>query len=210
MSDSKLVMTPMLQMAIRMLQLDQDELFAMIAAWRAAHPGAIADLAPGEAEPVSEEEQTAFEEEGVPIWTYLDTPPLPEASPRADVWVFGNPPQVRANPGAVPRVRAVFDDATMSRSAVDINEAAWVARAVRQRAKSFERIVRALVALAPQLSVALEPDKLAGIDLAALAAQAGFHESTVSRIASVCRYQTIHGVVQLVVAKRAIKHRALW
>jgi DNA-directed RNA polymerase specialized sigma54-like protein len=210
MTDSKLVMTPMLQMAIRMLQLNQDELFALVAAWRAAHPGAIVDLAPGDPEPVNEEEQTAHEEEGVPIWAYLDTPPLPAALPRPDVWVFGNPAQVRANPAAVPRVRAVFDDATMSRSAVDVNEAAWVARALRQRAKSFERIVSAMVALVPQLGVALEPEKLPSIEIAALAAQAGFHESTVGRIVPVCRYQTIHGVVQLVVAKRAIKHRALW
>lgn len=205
----QLVMTPQLQMAIRMLSMTQVELFAMVDDWRAKHPGAIADLAPGDPEPVSAEEQDAFDEQGIPIWTFLAEPPLPDASPRPDVWVFGNPPQARANAAASPRIKAVFDDATMSRSAADVREASWVARAVRQRAKTMEKVVGAVLQLRPQMAIALEPDKLEAVAVRDVAEAIGLHESTVLRVTPVCRYQTIHGVVQLVATKGRIVHRAI-
>jgi DNA-directed RNA polymerase specialized sigma54-like protein len=203
-------MTPQLQMAIRMLAMTQDELFAMVADWRANHPGAIADLVPGDPEPVGAEEQDDFDERGIPIWTVLAEPPLPAAMPRPDVWVFGNPPQARANPSASPRIKAVFDDATISRSAADVREASWLARAVRQRARTMEKVVAAIVQLRPQVAIALEPDKLAPASVQAVADAIGFHESTIKRVVPVTRYQTIHGVVQLVEARDTIMHRALW
>src|SRR5688572_21236611 len=114
----QLVMTPQLQMAIKMLSMSQDELFAMVADWSDKHPGAIAELEPGDPEPISQEEQELADEQGIQPWAFLaEPPPLPAASPRPDVFVFGNPPQARANPAATPRVKAVFDDAMISRSA---------------------------------------------------------------------------------------------
>lgn len=206
----QLVMTPQLQMAIRMLSMTQDELFTMIAEWRESHPGVITELAPGDPEPVSQAEQDEADELGIPIWRFLAEPPLPAAAPRPDVWVFGNPPQARANPSAAPRITAVFDDATISRSAADVREGAWLARAVRQRAKTMERIVAALLELRPQLAIALEPDKLASVGVSELAENIGLHDSTIKRVVPVLRYQSIHGVVQLVEAKGKVTHRAIW
>lgn len=203
-------MTPQLQMAVRMIAMTQEELFAMVEDWRALHPGAIADLAPGDPEPISQEEQDNADETGAPVWTFLAEPPLPPATPRPDVWVFGNPPQARANPAAGPRITAVFDDAAMSRSAADVREASWLARSVRQRAKTMERVVAAVLQLRPQMAIALEPEKIEPVSVREVADAAGFHESTIERVVPVCRYQTIHGVVQLVVAKQRVTHRALW
>ncbi len=204
----QLVMTPQLQMAIRMLSMTQAELFAMVDDWRAKHPGAIADLAPGEPDPAEEDPETA-EALGMPVFTFLAEPPLPAIEPRPDVWVFGNPPQARANPAAVPRIKAVFDDVTLSRSAADVREASWLARAVRQRARTIERLVATLVSLQPQIAIATEPDQLAPANVREVAEAMGLHESTVKRVAPVTSYQTIHGVVQLVLAKSTITHRGL-
>jgi hypothetical protein len=77
-------MTPQLQMAIRMLSMTQAELFAMVADWREHHPGAIAELAPGDPEPVGQEELDDAER-GIPVWTFLPEPPLPDVAPRPDV-----------------------------------------------------------------------------------------------------------------------------
>ena len=206
----QLVMTPQLQMAIRMLSMTQDELFAMIADWREKHPDAIAELEPGDPEPINEEEQELADEQGIPPWTFPTEVPLPDVKPRPDVWVFGNPPQARANPAANPRIKAVFDDKTITRSAADAREASWLARAVRQRAKTQEKLVAAVLQLRPQMAIALEPDKLPAVTTREVAEAMGMHESTIERVASVCRYQTIHGVVQLITAKNKITHRALW
>ena len=207
--EDKLVMTPQLQMAIRMLSMTQDQLFAMVADWRDAHPGAIADMEPGDPEPANAEELEDHEEYGTPIWTFLAEAPLPATRPRADVWVFGNPPQARANPSATPRIKAVMDDAMMSKSAADVREASWLARSVRQRARTVEKVVAALLEKLPQMAIALEPDKLSPISVRAVADSIGFHESTITRVAPVIRYQTIHGVVELVESKGAIRHRPL-
>ncbi|MEJ7602435.1 MAG: hypothetical protein WKG01_31375 [Kofleriaceae bacterium] len=208
--NTQLVMPPKLQLAVRLLSMTQDELFAMIADWRDKHPGAIADLEPGDPEPISEQDQAQLEEDGIPIWTFLAAPPLPAASPRAEVWVFGNPPQARANPSAGPRLRAVLDDGTTSRSADDVREAEWLARAVRQRAKTMEGLVAALIRLRPELATTAQPEKVKSVGVKAVADAMGMHETTVARVTPVCRYQTIHGVVQLVMTKRKISHRALW
>ena len=201
-----LVMTPQLQMAIRMLAMTQEELFAMISDWRAKHPGAITDLEPGDPEPIGIEEQEDFDERGIPIWTFLAEPPLPALALTPEVWVFGNPPQARANPSATPRIKAVFDDAAMSKSAADVREASWLARAVRMRAKTMEKVVAALLTLRPQMAIALEPEKLEGVALREVAEAVGMHESTIQRVATAVRYQTIHGVVRLAESKGRIKH----
>ena len=204
-------MTPQLQMAIKLLSMTQDQVFAMIADWREKHPDALADLDFGEAEPISRDEQKLADETGTPPWTFpTGAPPLPEARPRPDVWVFGNPPQARANPAASPRIKAVFDDVAMTRSAEDVREASWLARAVRQRAKTQEKIIEALLRLCPEMATALAPDKLERASVRDVAEAVEMHESTIEKVASVCRYQTIHGVVQLVPVKDKIAHRALW
>ena len=205
----QLVMTPQLQMAIKMLSMSQDELFALVSDWSDKHPGAIAPLEAGDPVPVSQEEQDDLDEHGIQPWTWTSEQPLPDATPRPDVWVFGNPPQARANPAATPRIKAIFDDAMISRSAADVREASWLARAVRQRAKTMEKVIATLLTLQPQLAIATEPDKLPATDVRDIAKAMGMHESTITRVATNLRYQTIHGVVQLVGDKK-LKHRALW
>src|SRR5688572_28602755 len=149
--ESQLVMTPQLRMALRVLSMTQDELFTMVAKWRDEHPDALADLAPGDPDPISNDEQQIADEQGIVPWSFpTGEPPLPDARPRPDVWVFGNPPQARANPAATPRVKPVFDDISISQSAAGAREATWLARGVRQRAKTQEKIVEALVGLCPQ------------------------------------------------------------
>ncbi|MBA3499028.1 MAG: hypothetical protein M4D80_13045 [Myxococcota bacterium] len=204
--EKALVMTPQLQMAIRMLTMSQAELFAMVAEWRETHPGAIADLEPGDPEPVSIEEQDDFDERGIPIWTFLAEPPLPTLAGCPDVWVFGNPPQARANPSATPRIKAVFDDAAMTRSAADVREASWLARSLRMRAKTMEKVVAALLTLRPQMAISLEPETLAPVGHREVAEAVGMHESTIKRVATALRYQTIHGVVRLAESKGKITH----
>jgi DNA-directed RNA polymerase specialized sigma54-like protein len=202
--EKALVMTPQLQMAIRILSMSQAELFAMLAEWRANHPGAIAELQPGDPEPISDEEQEDFVERGVPIWTFLAEAPLPALAICPDVWVFGNPPQARANPSATPRIKVVFDDVTLSRS--DVREAAWLARALRMRAKTMEKVIAALVTLRPQMAISLEPETLAPVAFREVAEAIGMHESTIKRVATALRYQTIHGVVRLAESKGKITH----
>src|SRR5438552_1667030 len=82
---------------------------------RGDHPGALADLAPGEVDPLDEQELELAAEAGQPPWYFNAETPLPALELVPDVWVFGNPPQARANPGAVPRIKAVFDEATITR-----------------------------------------------------------------------------------------------
>ncbi|MEO8705612.1 MAG: hypothetical protein ABI867_36615 [Kofleriaceae bacterium] len=175
----QLVMTPQLQLAIKLLGTPTTELAALLAAWCADHPGTLTERDPDEPNPVE------LEDEEGPLWTALAEPPEPRFTGTPDVWIFGNPPQVRANAAAVPRLVAVADDPG----------ARWILRAVRQRAKTYETVVRAVVAMRPQLATSLAPNTLEPVAIRAVAEAIGMHESTVSRVGSAVRFHNLHGVI---------------
>jgi DNA-directed RNA polymerase specialized sigma54-like protein len=189
----QLVMTPQLQMAIRLLATPTTELFAMVATWRAEHPGAVDELAVGEIDPYDAVELESAADDERPPWLFVDEEPLPPlGGPPIDAWVFGNPPQVRANPRAFPRLKIVSDDRDAKR------EAAWLVRSLRQRAKTYEAVVRAAVELRPAVAISLAPDKLEPMTVRAIAEVVGMHESTITRVVSSCRFQTMHGAITFV------------
>jgi hypothetical protein len=190
----QLVMTPQLQMAIRLLATPTRELPALIAEWQETHPGTIAPLGPGEVDPYDERERELAAEEEFEPFFYCEDEPLPQLG--ADVWVFGNPPRARANGRALPRFKAVFDDAAMTRSAVDARQASWLVRALRQRARTYERIVAAVVGLRPRLAIAPDPSEIEPVAVRDVAEAVGMHESTIGRVAAACRFQTLHGVMR--------------
>jgi DNA-directed RNA polymerase specialized sigma54-like protein len=74
----------------------------------------------------------------------------------------------------------------------------------------MEQIVAALIDRQPQIAVSTAPDKLDAVSVRDLAEQISLHESTIKRVTPNTRYQTIHGVVQLVESKGKLAHRALW
>lgn len=203
--DQQLVMTPQLQLAIRLLGTPTRELPAVIAGWQREHPGAVEELSPGEPDPYDERELELASEEEIEPWFYFEEEPFPPLG--ADVWVFGNPPRARANGRALPRLKAVFDDRTMTRSAADIRQATWLVRGLRQRARTFERITGAIVAARPQLATAPDPASLPPVKVRDVAEAVGMHESTIRRVVAVCRFQTLHGVASFVLAGGSIGFR---
>ncbi len=172
-----LVMTPQLQLAIKLLSTPSAELPALVDEWRASHPGCAEELPPGAPDPAEEREREDAPDE--PPFQLLDAAPLPTVV--ADVWIFGDGPEVRANGRAFPRLVAIGDS----------TEARWFVRALRQRARTYEKVVRALVTLRPEVVEGKLAKKIA---LRALAEAVGMHESTISRVAVACTFQTPHGV----------------
>jgi DNA-directed RNA polymerase specialized sigma54-like protein len=75
------------------------------------------------------------------------------------------------------------------------------------RAKTMEKVVAALLTLRPQMAISVEPAQLAPVGIREVAEAVGMHESTIKRVVGGVRYQTIHGVVQLVSASGKITHR---
>jgi DNA-directed RNA polymerase specialized sigma54-like protein len=189
------VVTPQLQLALRLLATPLAELPALLAEWQADHPGAVAPLAPGEADPYDDRErELASEDPELQPFFYYDEEPLPQLG--ADVWVFGNPPRARANGRALPRLKVVFDEAAMTRSAADARKASWLIRALRQRARTYEQIVGAVLGIRPQLVIAPDPSRIDPVTFGVITEIVGMHESTVRRVAAACRYQTLHGVMR--------------
>lgn len=188
-------MTPQLQLALRLLATPLAALPAMLAEWQVVHPGAVAPLAPGEADPYDDRErELASEDPSTRPFFYYDEEPFPQLG--ADVWVFGNPPQARANGRALPRLRAVFDEAAMTRSAADARSASWLIRALRQRARTYEQIVAAVLGVRPRLAIAPDPSQIDPVTFGVIAEIVEMHESTVRRVAAACRFQTLHGVMR--------------
>ena len=168
----QLVMTPQLQLALRLLETPTDKLDAIIARMREG-------LVDGDPDPSDDD-----------TWTYLDDPPF--SPPIGDVFVFGNPPQARANGCAFPRYRGTTE------------ESRWLVRALRQRAKSYEKVVGAIVGLRPQISIAMAGEKSEPVTARALAKQIDIHESTIGRVIRACRWQNVHGTFGFAMSKRGI------
>lgn len=187
----QLVMTPQLQLAIRMLATPSGELATMI------YDYALVTLAPGEADPAD-----VAEEESSEIWRALDKSPFEDD--RGDVFVFGNPPQVRANRSAYPRMRV---DPSTSVASDRKRDAAWVVRALRQRARTQERVVAAIVAQQPRLAISIDGSDLDPIRPRDLATAIGMHESTVARVTSVMTIRNLHGVLAFEGSKKLLFRR---
>jgi len=192
-----LVMTPQLQMAIKLLATPSSEVASLVAATRGVEPAQPGDLDPLQAP--NAEEQELQEETGVTPWSFLLERPSELLETDADVWIYGNPPVARANREVLPKLRAI-----QSADQEALREAAWLFRALRQRAKSYERVVETLLELRPQLAIAVSPEAFAPVPLREVAQKVGMHESTITRVVSACRIQNLHGVWGLVATKRGI------
>jgi DNA-directed RNA polymerase specialized sigma54-like protein len=172
-----LVMTPQLQMAIKLLATPTAALPALVDEWRASHPGCVEELPIGARDPAEEREREDAPDE--PPFHLLDESPLPVVA--ADVWVFGDPPEVHANGRAFPRLVATGDS----------TEARWFIKALRRRAQTYETVVRALVMLRPE---AIDGKLAKKVATRELATAVGMHESTIGRVILACIFQTPHGV----------------
>jgi hypothetical protein len=196
-----------------MLATPACELGALVEQLDREHPGAVRDLAPGEldvAEVAEQAERARAEADGEPYdpdpppFVFLSESPLPSHADTPDVWVFGNPPQARANRAAIPR----FGLATEAPDAV--RAARWLARALHQRARTYERVVGILVERRPQLAIATSLDDIEPVTPREIAEAVGMHESTITRVATACTFQNLHGVFAIaavVRAKRASRKR---
>lgn len=177
----QLVMTPQLQLAIKLLSTRDFP----IAEWKQQFPG-LAELPAGERDPLDVEEEAADRDPALVAWFPATESPLPALAEPADVWLHGNPPQARANRHAYPRLGATTP------------EARWLLRALRQRARTYERVVQAIADLRPQLAVTLDPEQVEPVAIDTLATAIGLHASTIERVAQACRFQNLHHVVGLV------------
>lgn len=193
-------MTPQLQMAIRMLQTPASELGAFVDELRATAPDSFVELPVGEPDPYDELERAAAIDEEREPYFLLDDSPLPAvATGTPDVWVFGNPPQARANGRAFPRFQVVDGN----------RDARWLVRAFRQRAKTYERVVSAMLALRPAIAIAMQPEQIEPVKIRDVAEAVGMHESTIDRVARACRFQTIHGLVAFAVTRGRLGFRGV-
>jgi sigma-54-like protein len=202
----QLVMTPQLQLAIKLLGTPTRDLPALIEPQVAAYGAALAPLRPGEPDPLIEAMAETYADDGVDAWAPRDDSPFPRATPhaptgglyvpiaielgdpapaidtRADVWIFGQPPQARANGRAFPRYRLVDASA---------REAAWLLRALFQRARTYERVVAAVLALRPALATG---GPFAPVSKRDVGEAVGMHESTIGRVFAAVRFATADAV----------------
>ena len=197
----QLVMTPQLQLAIKLLSTSSAQLPALIDDWRAAHPDSLVELAVGEPDPADARELAEADAYDQPPFHLLDDSPLPREAP-TDVWVFGNPPEIRANGRAFPRYK------TTGAGEHEV-AARWFVRALRSRTRTFEQVVRGMITIRPEIAVAKDGKKLALVPVRGIADTIQMHESTVKRVVSACRFQNVHGVFTLEARKFGIGIRPL-
>jgi hypothetical protein len=185
------------------------ELLGVIDTWCADNPGCVSPLGSREIDPLDEQEREAAGREGRPAFMFLDEEPLPP--PHADVWVYGDPVEVRANGRAIPRLKVLTNAPTPPSTFADgshaqlgrsdqLRAATWLVRALRDRARIYETLVRGIVALRPAIAVVREPKGVAPLQVAELVARTKLDSEVVRRSASVLRFQTpnviVVGVVQ--------------
>jgi len=192
----QLAMTPQLQMAIRLLSTPSGDLHVMLDDLHGLEP------ATGHVDPLlqaSDEERAVAAEEGTPVWAF-ELPRPPGFTAGADVWIHGDPPIARACREALPHMRLAEHA-----SPEDAREAGWFIRALRQRAKTYERLVGALLAKRPNLATIDKPEEFIPVPVRELADATGLHESTITRAAAGCRIETPpHHVYLLTAGKHGI------
>jgi DNA-directed RNA polymerase specialized sigma54-like protein len=191
----QLVMTPQLQMAIRLLSTPSSDLNAMLDDLHGLEP------ATGHADPLlqaSAEELAEAAEQGTTPWTF-ELPRPPGFTAGADVWIHGAPPIARACREALPHLR-LHEHATPEQA----REGAWFIRALRMRAKTYEVLTIALLEQRPNLATITDPADFIPVPLRELAKATGLHESTITRAAAGCRIETPQHVFVLVVGKHGL------
>jgi sigma-54-like protein len=192
----QLVMTPQLQMAIKLLGTPTKELGSIIDPVVASYGAGLVPLRPDERDPMIDIMAAAYAEEDQEPWEPRDESPFapktdgvyvpialgPNIDDHADVWIFGDPPVARANGRAFPRFRVTEGAA---------HDAKWLVRALWQRAKTYERIVGAVLAMRPELAHGGGFEQLYKRDLAEALEM---HESTISRTLLACRIRNAKGI----------------
>lgn len=187
----QLVMTPQLQMAIKMLQTSTGDLRSMLDSIVALEPAMLDD--PDLLQP-SSEELADLEENGIAPWSFDVT-----VQGSGDVSIVGDPPVARAVRGVLPYVRVKHDaDAEQKR------EALWFARSMRQRARTYELFTATLLAMRPSLATATSPSDIEPVKARELAEAMGMHESTITRVATGIRIENRNGVLSLTSDKRGV------
>lgn len=170
-------MTPQLQLAIELLATPSSDIPALIAKLSGHQPARDGD--PDPLDEPSDEEKALQAETGVRPWAFARDVPTEFAVQNVDVWIYRDPPIARANREALPRFMATDPDG------------AWLARALRQRARHYERFCEAILEQRPALATGARIEPLA---VRELAGATGLHESTLGRIARGCRIQNRAGV----------------
>lgn len=179
------VMTPQLQLAIRMLSLSQAACSELLEAER-ARLGVLRHLGDHEEDPLETAERATAEEEGRAPWLLSRVRLIDSQSTEPDVWVTGTPPVAAAN-GSGPRF-TVIDEAD---PAVN-REATWLLMALRQRLRTFERVAAVAVA-ANHDYFAGATDEPTRLSIREVAQGAGLHESTIERVAGAGLIQSARG-----------------
>lgn len=197
----QLVMTPQLQLAIKLLGTPSKNLGTLLETWHAEHPNAVEDLPIGALDPADEAERESVVETEMEPWFYPPDGEEPLSPVETDVWIYGNPPRARSTPRGSPRLVVVATEPEAKRSA------AWLVRGLRMRAKTYERVVGETLALAPSLAIALDPTLLPGIKIREVAERMGMHESTITRVAGAVQFRTLHGLWAYEVAKGKLSVR---
>ncbi|MBA3818179.1 MAG: hypothetical protein H0X17_04760 [Deltaproteobacteria bacterium] len=174
------------QMALELLSTRTTELLLVIDSWCETHPNCVEPLAVEEADPDDSNELERSAGDSRPFF-FLDETPMPPLG--ADVWIFGDPPQVRANGRAFPRLKVVTSDADAAHAA------RWLVRVLRRRARTYEALVRAAFERRPQLATVEDPATVEPVPIRELAEAAQLTEDAVSRIAAACRFQNVHGLM---------------
>jgi RNA polymerase sigma-54 factor len=182
----QLVMTPQLQLAIRLLSAASKKLDTIAAGVK----GVVAS--DGGDDPLL----VPLEIDDQPPWSFGEVP----AHVTGDVWVDGNPPAAYANRRALPQLRLA-----PGCSADDEREARWFLRALAQRARTYERIVGELARVRPSLAIAIAAPDVEPVPVRQLAEAIGLHESTIERAAAGCRIENRHRVFALKAVARAIR-----
>ncbi len=191
------------QLAQQLLSTPTADLLSVIDTWCAEHPGCVSPLGVRDTDPLDREELETAAREGRPAFLFIDDEPLPP--PHADVWIYGDPVVVRANARAIPRLRvltanadapgvfpAVFRDGSHDQLGRHdhLRAAGWLVRALRDRARTYEAVVRAIVELRPLIATVHEPRAVAPVPLAAVAARSKLDVDLVRRCAAALRFQT--------------------
>ncbi len=187
------------QLIGELLGTTTSELLRVIDTWCADNPGCVSPLGSCEVDPLDEEELAAAGREGRPAFMFIDEEPLPP--PHADIWVYGDPVLVRANGRAIPRLKvltdapdapAAFPDGSQARLGRNdqLRAATWLLRGLRERARTYETLVRGIVELRPKIATVHEPKAVPPVQVTELAARTKLDIETIRRSARALRFQT--------------------